>query len=106
MTLMIRVAAAFTVVLTVLELAALVSPPPMTLAVLALAPVVVGLTVRLIVVVPLTAMAVLLVQVTFCPLALQVKPLPLTKLKPAGSASVTVMTPLVATAPVLVTTRV
>ena len=92
--------------LTVLELAELVSPPPMTLAVLLLAPVVVGLTVRLMVAVPLMAMAALLVQVTVCPLAAQVKPLPLTKLKPAGSVSVTVITPLVAAVPVLVTTRV
>ena len=94
--------------MTVLELAALVSPPPTTLAVFALAPVVVGLTVRVIVAVPLLTMAVLLVQLTTCPAAEQVKPppLPLTKLKPAGSVSATVTVPLVAAVPVLVTTRV
>jgi len=60
----VAVGGAFTVVLTVLELAALVSPPPMTLAVLLTAPAVVGLTIRLIVAVPLMVMAVLLY--TFC----------------------------------------
>ena len=97
---------AATVVLTVLDVAALVSPPPITPAVLALTPVVVGLTAMVIVAVPLMAMAALLVQVTFCPLAVQVKPLPLTKLKPAGKVSATVTVPLVAAVPVLVTTRV
>ena len=58
--------------------------------------------------VPLIAMTLLLVQVTTCPIALQVKPppLPLTKLKPAGGVSSTVTGPLVAAVPVLVTTKV
>jgi len=51
------------------------------------------------------AMTAVLVQVTVCPAALHVQPVPLAALnvKPAGSVSVTVMVPEVATFPVLLT---
>jgi hypothetical protein len=51
------------------------------------------------------AMTVALVQVTVCPAALQVHPVPLAALnvRPVGSVSVTVIVPEVATLPVLLT---
>jgi hypothetical protein len=52
-----------------------------------------------------TAMTVVLVQVTVCPASLQVQPVPPAALnvRPAGSVSVTVMVPAVATFPELLT---
>ncbi len=52
-----------------------------------------------------TAMTVVLVQVTDCPASLHVQPVPVAALnvKPAGSVSVTVTVPVVATFPVLLT---
>jgi len=54
------------------------------------------------------AMTAVLVQVTVCPAALQVQPVPLAalKVKPVGSVSVTVMVPEVATLPLLLTATV
>src|SRR5205085_1004317 len=48
------------------------------------------------------------VQVTFCPTAEQLQPVPVpeTKLKPVGNGSVTVMRPIVLHAPTLVTVSV
>src|SRR5260370_920233 len=65
------------------------------------------LTFSVIVEVPLIAMGVAAsVQVTACPLAMhdQPVPVPLANVSPVGSVSVTVMVPVVATPPPLVTT--
>ena len=75
-------------------------PPPSTLALLVFKPTVVGLTTIGKLLLPLATIETLLVQVTVWPLALQTQapvppPLPAgTKLTPAGSTSVTVITPL------------
>ena len=101
------VAAALMTVLTLFDADDVVSPPPMTLAVLTAVPDEIGLTVTLIVEVPLTARAVLLVQFRFWPLAVQVKPpLPLTKVTWGGRKSVMVTTPFDGPVPVFVTINV
>src|ERR1700746_2378295 len=104
--------AGFTVVRSEEELlAALLSPVVDTLAVLvtlgtAAAP---TLTVKVMLLLPLfPAMGPAFVQVTTCALAarLHTVPVPLTKPSPVGSVSVTVIPPVVAVFPTLVTVKV
>src|SRR5262245_57894658 len=93
------------------------SPPPPTCARLVRGPLapalMLGVNVKMLV--PATAIAVLLVQVIFCPAAVQVQfaacappsvTLPAAIVMPAGSTSTTVMVPLLATLPLLVTVSV
>jgi hypothetical protein len=104
--------AGFTVVRSEEELlAALLSPVVETLAVLvtlgiAAAP---TLTVKVMVLLPLLpAMGPAFVQVTTCALAEQLQPVPVpeTKPRPVGNVSLTVIAPVVAVLPTLVTVKV
>ncbi len=92
----------------------LLSLPPETLAVLVtlFVPGAVAtptLTLKAKVLLPAAAIAVLLVQVTVWPEAEQLQPVPVvepvTKLRPVGSVSVTVMVPELATPPLLLTVK-
>jgi hypothetical protein len=88
--------------------AVLTSPPPETVAVLVTELPADCLTVTVIVMTgndPLLATTAVLVQVTVCPAMEQVQPVPdaVTGVSPAGSVSVTVVVPLVAAPPMLLT---
>ena len=82
-------------------LAALLSPEVETVTLLLTFPGIVGDTVSIMVLLELAAIGPLLVQVTICPAGeqLQPPPVPETYVNPAGSVSVTVISPVVGPEP-------